>query len=81
MAKKSKIWEHFFYMFVIFVFVGHHFSFVTSLFIPALIVIIISIFINIYIFKSDYDYFQTSLQVNNKSFTGVRSHSKVLVTL
>ena len=51
-------------MFVIFVFVGHHFSFATSLFIPALIVIIISIFINIYIFKSDYDYFQTSLQVS-----------------
>ena len=51
-------------MFVIFVFVGHHFSFATSLFRPALIVIVISIFINIYIFKSDYDYFQTSLQVN-----------------
>ena len=51
-------------MFVIFVFVGHHFSFATSLFIPALIVIIISISINIYIFRSDYDYFQTSLQVN-----------------
>ena len=50
MAKKSKIWEHFFDMFVIFVFVGHHFSFATSLFRPALIVIIISIFINIYIF-------------------------------
>ena len=64
MAKKIKTWELFFDMLVIFVFVGHHFFFVTSLFIPALIVIIISISINIYIFKSDYDYFQTSLQVN-----------------